>query len=229
MPKDDDPRNEPGACPRAVLFDLDGTLIDTIELILESYRHTVAAHGLDPVPDPVWLEGLGIPLRVQFRRFTTEPREIEALIATYLEHNRAHHDALVRRYPGVLEGVRALAARGARLGLVTSKMHGGLEQGLKSGGYEDLFEVLIGADDVENPKPHPEPVLRAAEQLGVDPRETIFVGDSPHDMASGRAAGARIAAVSWGPFPRRALEPYAPDFWLASPASIPHLLGGEPF
>lgn len=208
---------------RAVLFDLDGTLVDTVELILASYRHTVAVHGIDPVPDAVWLEGLGIPLRVQFRRFTTDPREIQDLIDTYLAHNHEHHDRLVAHYPGVLEGVRSLEGAGVRLGVVTSKMHGGLERGLTAGGYEGLFEVLIGADDVENPKPHPEPVLMALGRLGVEPSDAVFVGDSPHDMAAGRAAGVRTAAATWGPFPREVLELHRPDLWLESPAEIPTL------
>lgn len=211
--------------PRAVLFDLDGTLVDTVELILASYRHTVAVHALEPVSDDVWLEGLGIPLRVQFTRFTSDPAEIQALVRTYLDHNEIHHDQLVAEYPGALEGVRHLHAEGIRLGVVSSKMHGGLERSLSSGGYEDLFEVLVGGDDVENPKPHPEPVLMALEQMGVAPGDTIFVGDSPHDMASGRAAGVLTAAAAWGPFAREALEPHRPDVWLESPSSIRHLTG----
>jgi pyrophosphatase PpaX len=212
--------------PGAVLFDLDGTLIDTVDLILASYRHTVEVHGLDPVSDEVWLEGLGIPLRVQFRRFTSEPARIADLIATYLDHNRVHHDALVGQYPGVLEEVRRLRESGVRLGVVTSKMHGGLEQGITAGGFDGLFEVLIGADDVENPKPHPEPVLRALNRLGVDPSDAVFVGDSPHDMAAGRAAGVRTAAAEWGPFARSVLEAQAPDVWLESPSAIRRLLSG---
>ncbi len=150
-----------------VLFDLDGTLIDTVDLILESYRHTVRVHGLDPVSEQRWRQNIGIPLRVQFRQFTDDPDEIQAMIATYMEHNLEHHDALVREYPGMCDAVKALHGAGYRLGVVTSKMHGGLERGLALGGYEGLFEVLIGADDVRNPKPHAEPVLKALDRLEV--------------------------------------------------------------
>src|SRR5690606_7164373 len=110
-----------------------------------------------------------------------------------------------------------------RLGVVRSKMHGGLERGLAAGGYDGLFEVLIGAADVENPKPHPEPVLRALERPGIVPEAAVSVGDAPHDMASGRAAGVRIAAALWGPFSRAALEPWAPDYWLSVPEDIRQL------
>ena len=206
-----------------VLFDFDGTLIDTVELIMASYRHTVEAHGFTAVPEELWLQNLGIPLRVQFRHFTEDLDEVQAMIKTYLAHNVEHHDQLVAEYPGVRDQVRALHQAGYRLGLVTSKMHGGLERGLEAGGYEGLFEVLIGADDVENPKPHPEPVLLALERLGVEPESAIYVGDSTHDMAAGRAAGVRTAAAMWGPFKREQLEPHKPDYWLEHPSDLQRL------
>ena len=209
---------------RAILFDLDGTLINTIDLIIESYHHTVREHGLEPVAEDVWLQDLGIPLRVQFRHYTKDPEKIQAMISTYVDHNLRHHDDLVGEYPGVCDAVRNLHRAGYRLGVVTSKLHGALERGLTIGGYDGLFEVLIGADDVENAKPHAEPVLRAIEQLEVEPEATIFVGDSPHDMASGRAAGVRTAAALWGPFARQALEPHAPDYWLEESSDIERLL-----
>ena len=82
------------------------------------------------------------------------------------------------------------------------------------------MEVIIGADDVENPKPHPEPVFRALDHLGVSASEAMYVGDSVHDMEAGRAAGVRTAAVLWGPFARPALEPALPDHWLERPDQL---------
>lgn len=206
--------------PRAILFDLDGTLIDTIDLILHSYRYTVAAHRFEPLPDGEWLKNIGIPLRMQFRHFTEDPDEIQAMIKTYVDHNLEHHDDLVREYPGVLEAVRAIASVGCKLGLVTSKMHGSLERGLTIGGFDGLFEVVIGADDVEHPKPHPEPVLKALEALEVSSTEAVFVGDSPFDMACGRAAGVATAAALWGPFSRADLETHEPTYWLETPQAL---------
>ncbi len=208
---------------KTVLFDLDGTLIDTVELILESYRHTVRTHGLEPVSDQSWRKGIGIPLRVQFRQYTDDPDQLQELIDTYMDHNLEHHDALVREYPGVRDTVKALHRAGYRLGVVTSKMHGGLERGLARGGYAGLFEVLIGADDVEQPKPHAEPVLKALESLDVTAERTLFVGDSPHDMACGRAAGVQTGAALWGPFGRAELEAHDPDHWFEDPAEIEKL------
>jgi pyrophosphatase PpaX len=206
-----------------VLFDLDGTLIDSIELILRSYRHTLRAHrGYEP-PDHVWLSGLGTPLAVQFRRFSDDPAEIEAMVATYRAYNLAHHDALVRPYDGVPEAVRALKARGKRLGLVTSKTRGGALRGLDVAALGDVFDVVVGADEVANPKPHPEPVLTALARLGASAAEAVFVGDSRHDIACGRAAGVRTAAVLWGPFDRAHLEDLGPDYWLERPGDLARL------
>ena len=207
-----------------VLFDLDGTLIDSIELILRSYRHTMQVHYGSAPPDHHWMTGLGTPLWVQFRQFTEDEAQISAMVATYREYNLAHHDGLVRAYDGVVEEVRALDAGGARLGLVTSKMRQGALRGLRLVGLDDVFDAVVGSDEVTNPKPHPEPVERAVALLGADLETTVYVGDSIHDMASGRAAGVRTAAVLWGPFGRGHLEGAAPDYWLERPADLLTLL-----
>jgi pyrophosphatase PpaX len=85
---------------------------------------------------------------------------------------------------------------------------------------------VVGADDVTEPKPHPEPVQRALQALGATPEEAVFVGDSVHDMASGRAAGVATAAVLWGPFTRGDLDPANPDHWLEDPVDLLPLLVG---
>lgn len=208
-----------------VLFDLDGTLIDSIRLILDSYHHTLAVHRIPPRSDAEWLAGIGTPLRVQFREWTEDQDLLEALVATYREYNLTHHDANVSAYPGVVGMVRAIRDGGYRTGLVTSKNTSGAERGLRVVGLDGTMDVIVGADDVVNPKPHPEPVLRALETLGAAPAEAVYVGDSVHDMASGRAAGARTAAVLWGPFGREHLAPTAPDHWLEAPADLLALLG----
>ena len=205
---------------RAVLFDLDGTLLDSIRLIIDSYHHTLAAHGLPARTDEHWLAGIGTPLWVQFSDWAHEPAMLDAMVATYRDYNIANHDAKVSAYPGVVETVRRVRQTGRRIGLVTSKTRVGALRGLRFLGLEDQMELVVAVDDVTNPKPHPEPVLSAASQLGVPPAETIYVGDSTHDMVSGRAAGARTAAVLWGPFGRSHLEPTAPDYWLERPETL---------
>jgi pyrophosphatase PpaX len=202
------------------LFDLDGTLIDSIELILRSYRHTMRLHrGREP-SDDVWMQGLGTPLWVQFRHFTEDPAEIDAMVATYRAYNLAHHDELVRPYAGVVEAVLALRDHGKTLGLVTSKMRSGAVRGLRVAGLEDAFQVIVGADEVTHPKPHAEPVLTALERLGAPASGTVFIGDSRHDIECGQAAGVKTAAVLWGPFDRAHLEDLRPDYWLETPADL---------
>jgi pyrophosphatase PpaX len=201
----------------SILFDLDGTLIDSIELILSSYRHTMQIHRGDPMGDDLWLAGLGTPLRVQFKTFTDDPAEIEAMIATYREHNIANHDSMVTAYPGALETVKQLKAAGAKLGIVTSKNDRGLARGLSLCGFDGLFDTLVTCDTLPESKPDPAPVRRALADLGQpDAGRALFVGDSPHDIAAGRNAGVDTAACLWGPFDRSMIESERPTWWLES-------------
>src|ERR671916_926322 len=103
---------------RTVLFDLDGTLIDSVRLILDSYHHALARHGLPARTDEEWLRGVGTPLRVQLAEWRDDPDTLEALIATYREYNLEHHDRMVTVYPGVVDAVRTLRGRGVATGLV---------------------------------------------------------------------------------------------------------------
>ncbi len=200
----------------AVLFDLDGTLIDSTRLIIESYHHTMRVHRGRTLPDAEWIAGLGTPLRVQFRRFTEDEAEVQRMIATYREWNLAHHDATVRSFPGAVDAVKSLKARGALVGIVSSKNRHGVDRGLALCGFDGLFDTIVTSDDLEASKPDPAPVTAALEHLGTAPAAALFVGDSPHDIAAGRDAGTRTAACLWGPFERQALAVERPDFWLDS-------------
>jgi pyrophosphatase PpaX len=209
---------------QTILFDLDGTLIDSIRLILDSYHHTLTRHNLPARSDDDWLKGVGTPLAVQFAEWRESPEILEAMIATYRDYNLKHHDNMVTVYPGVLDAVREVKAAGVQTGLVTSKNRQGALRGLKLVGLEALMDVLVCADEVTNPKPHPEPVENAVALLGADPASTLYVGDSIHDMQSGRAAGVKTAAALWGPFGRSHLESARPDYWLEAPADLVSLI-----
>ncbi|MEO8636313.1 MAG: HAD-IA family hydrolase [Gemmatimonadales bacterium] len=211
---------------RTVLFDLDGTLIDSIALILASYRHTLTAHGFEQISDADWLRGVGTPLRVQLAPWARSPEHLVELALTYREHNLAHHDSMITAYPGVVELVRKIQRHGLKTGVVTSKNREGTRRGLALVGLDGTFDILVCADDVVQPKPHPEPVLKAVAQLGADPATTLFVGDSIHDLHSGRGAGVLTGAVLWGPFSREELEPAAPDYWFNSVAEMGKLVAG---
>ena len=204
----------------AVLFDLDGTLIDSIELIRQSFRHTMRVHfGTEPKEND-WLQGLGTPLRQQFRVFTQDAAQIEALMVTYREFNSANHDAMIKEYAGANAAVRSLKHRGIKLGVVTSKLTLGAHRGLAVGGFDGLFDVVVGADDVTVHKPEAAPVLFALDKLGIAPANAVMVGDSPHDITAGHRAGTQTAAALWGPFSRAMLEPARPHRWLTSPSEM---------
>lgn len=204
----------------AYLFDLDGTLIDSIDLIFRAYRHTAERHLSISPPDSVWREGLGMPLRQQLSAVSEDPNLIEAMVATYREYHFAHHEESVKAYPEMVDVVAALAGRGARLGVVTSKLRSGAERGLVAAGLLEFFHTIVSADDVRRHKPHPEPVFVALERLGVDAGDAVFIGDSPHDIAAGREAGVATAGVLWGPFAREELLLASADYLLESPTEI---------
>jgi pyrophosphatase PpaX len=201
---------------RAVLFDLDGTLIDSTRLIIESYHHTLRVHRGRTFPDSEWIKGLGTPLRVQFRRFTDDPGELQRMIATYREYNLCHHDEMVRGFPGAVEATRALKDRGAKLAIVTSKNRHGVRLGLELCGFDGLFDTIVTSDDLEASKPDPAPVHAALAALDEPASTALMVGDSPHDIAAGRDAGASTAACLWGPFERAALAAERPDYYLTA-------------
>lgn len=203
-----------------MLFDLDGTLIDSVRLILDSYHHTLQVHGLPPRSDAHWLAGLGTPLRVQFSEWSNDLDQLNAMVLTYREYNFRHHDDRVSPYPGVPDMMRRLRAAGVRTALVTSKNREGAWRGLRVTGLDGGFDVVVGADDVKEPKPHPEPVHTALARLSAPASDAVFVGDSVHDMASGRSAGVATAAVLWGPFNRADLDGTNPDHWLERPADL---------
>lgn len=201
---------------RAVLFDLDGTLADTVELILRSFRHTMRRHLGEAPADARFLEGIGTPLPVQIAAFARSDEERDRMLATYVAYQRESHDRMVRPFPGAGAVVAELRRRGVAVGVVTSKARGIARRTMEVCELYDRFDFVVCGDEVERGKPDPEPVIRAMRALGTydEPERVVFVGDSPHDLRAGRAAGTRTAAVGWGPIARNVLEAEAPDFFL---------------
>ena len=202
------------ARPAAVLFDLDGTLIDSIALILGSMRHAFAKCERVIPSDDEWLTGVGIPLRTMFQRYASADIEIDRLIAAYREHQFANHDSLVRCYDEVPQTLAALELAGHPMAVVTSK--GGLlaRRGLELVGIATHFTTIVSCDSCTRHKPHPEPVMTELERLGYEPDEALFVGDSVHDIEAGNAAGVETVAALWGPFSREQLAVARPDRYI---------------
>lgn len=209
---------------RGVLFDLDGTLVDSLELILSSYRHTMRSHLGRVPPDEDWLRTMGTPLKDQLAAFAPSPEVANAMFHTYISHNEENAARLVRTFPGMRDGVEALHRAGFRLAVVTSKLRENALRELRSCGMDAYFTTLVSASDVERPKPHPEPVLAALRELDLRPADALFVGDSLYDLAAGRAAGVATAAALWGPFDRERLREGEPDHWLADVRALLSLL-----
>jgi pyrophosphatase PpaX len=214
----------------AVLFDLDGTLIDTTDLILMSCAHTFERHvGTTPARDAL-IATFGRSLPEALREFARDAgmpdpdAAADEMLATYRAHNDEHHDTLIRAFPGVPAMLDALHGTHRRLGVVTSKREGAARRGLDHYGLAHYFEVAVFHDDTERHKPDPEPLIAAVNRLGLGVRDVVYVGDSIHDIVAGRAAGIRTIAALWGPFARADLERVGPDAVADTPHDVLRLL-----
>jgi pyrophosphatase PpaX len=210
--------------PAAVLFDLDGTLIDSIELILNSARHAFRERAGHVPSQAEWMTGIGIPLVAMFRRYATDDADVDALIAKYREYQLANHDRLVSCYDGVVETVGTLRAAGHPLAIVTSKTARLAVRGLDNVGLGSDFDLIVGCDTCDLHKPDPGPVLFALDKLGYEADEAVFVGDSIFDIQAGNAAGVTTIAALWGPFTREHLAASNPTHFLDRISDLPALL-----
>jgi pyrophosphatase PpaX len=209
----------------AVLFDLDGTLIDTVALILSSFRYATERVLGEVLPDEELMRNVGVPLARQMREFSHA--HAEELLTVYRQHNAAHHDHAVREYPGTEEVLERLKADGVPMGVVTSKGAPMAWRGLRLFRLQRFFPVVVTADDVDRHKPDPDPVVHAAEALGVDVTRCAYVGDSPHDMQAAISAGAVSVAALWGAFSAAEVLAPGPDFALEAITDLPALIGGH--
>lgn len=218
---------------RVILFDFDGTLVNTTPLILKSFRATWQKIYGFTMEDADYINTFGTLLHTALKGLTERciadgrigavedlTAKADELLRTYREFNMEWHDQVIEPFDGIDETLQELRARKFKLGIVSSKMRVGVERGLNVFAMAELFEVIITADDVANHKPHPEPLLKALEQFGADANEAIYVGDSIHDIAAGRAANISTVAAAWGPFPRTDLEALKPDHLLDEPREL---------
>lgn len=196
-----------------LLFDCDGTLIDTQGIILESMRYAVNELLGQRRTDEELMAGVGTPLEDQMRAFMdgASDDDVAAVVATYRAHNDSIHDAAVHAFSGVAEGLAQLEGAGYRMGVVTSKRHFLADRGLAICGIRGFFDVLIAPDDFPAHKPDPGPILEGCRLLEVSPGRTAYVGDSPYDIMAANAAGCASVAALWGMFSRESLQAEHPD------------------
>ncbi|WP_217588569.1 pyrophosphatase PpaX [Lentibacillus saliphilus] len=207
---------------RTILFDLDGTLIDTNELIIQSFLHTFNHYGYSFTKEDI-LSFNGPPLEETFEKIA--PGRSADLIATYRAHNFAHHEQYVKPFPHVVDVLHTLKEAGFALGIVTTKMRQGVDLGLEVTGLKDMFNTIVTLDDVTQPKPHPEPVLKAMTELGGDPATTIMIGDNYHDIEAGHRAHVLTAGVAWTGKGEATLHSYEPTYMLQSMTDLLSIVG----
>ena len=200
---------------RGVLFDLDGTLVDSIELTTVSFLHACRVH-LGTEPSRAWVAAtMGRPLIEALDE--AAPGRAAELFATYVAHHDLHHDLLLRPFDEALDAVHALHHRGLPLGIVTSKRRVAALRGLDLYHLTPLFTVVVALEDTARHKPLPDPLLHAARGLDLPPPQLLYIGDSVHDIRAAQAAGMPVAAALWGAGAEAELRALRPDAILARP------------
>jgi pyrophosphatase PpaX len=211
----------------AVLFDLDGTLVDTIPLILACYEHTLATHlpGFHPGRQVI-ISNLGRSLDDILFDYATSggaanPAALsQTMLQTYRSFQRQALARLIRPYDGIREALDGLRSRGVVLGVVTSKVEWAARECYEYYGLGEFLSIQVFHDDTERHKPDPQPLLLAASKGGLAVERCVYVGDSIHDMAAGKAAGMRTIGVLWGPSSREELLRAGADELAAAPGDL---------
>jgi len=199
---------------RAVLFDVDGTLLESSEFVYAGFTHALGHYGYR-VPERAALPDLTSgTLEEVYARLTLGDGDVPALIEAHRSFQEQHL-SLCSIFPETPTVLAALAQRGYRMAAITSRSRRTSLRTLEVTGILPYFPVVISWEDVEQPKPHPEPVLRALSLLALHPRQAVMVGDTWADVEAGRSAGVRTVGVTYGPNGQRVAES-APDVLIAS-------------
>jgi len=192
-----------------VVFDLDGTLVDTIDLIVASYQHAFRKVLGAEQDEQLIRSWIGQPLIRGMREHW--PDRADELFATYLEWNRAHTAELIRSYAGVTDVLAALASAGVQVAVATSKLRDAAQLCADLVGVTPHVQTIVALEDTHEHKPHPAPLLAALARLGASPGTAVYVGDAVVDVEAAQAAGMASVAVTWGAASREQLEAAGPD------------------
>jgi pyrophosphatase PpaX len=207
---------------RAVLFDLDGTLIDTIPLIRWTFERVFEDFGL-AWEDGAVMHTIGLPLREIAARYA--PDRADEFMKRYAAFQKTRFRELTRAFPGALETLETLKSADYRTGVVTSKRRDPARASLALTRLDRHIEAVVSADDVTRPKPDPEPVFKALALLDTPPRNAVYIGDSWYDIVAGKEAGVVTTGATWGVAGRDRLAEHAPDIivdsWAEFLAALP--------
>jgi len=206
-----------------LLFDLDGTLINTNELIIASFLHVLEEHYPGKYKREDVYPFMGPTLHDSFR--TVDSERVEELVQEYRAFNVANHDELVTEFPRVYETIKVLKEKGHKLGIVTTKREDVALMGLKLAKLDAFFDVVIALEHVTKAKPDPEPIFKALEQLHAVPEEAMMVGDNHSDILSGKNAGTKTAGVAWSIKGRDYIAECQPDYILEHMEEMLTILG----
>ena len=202
-----------------MLFDLDGTIVDSGWMILASFRHATRTVLGRQIPDEVLLASVGSGHLVEQMAEFDEERA-EELARTYRQHYAPLHSEL-KAFPGMIDLLERLDAEGRRLGIVTAKRRDIVELAFAALPFGHTIDVVVGSDEAERGKPHPDQILIAMERLGAEPHETAYVGDAPFDIAAAKAAGVYAIGVTWGGIhSRERMEAEGPDAVVGTPEEL---------
>jgi pyrophosphatase PpaX len=179
-----------------VLFDLDGTLVDSAAAILGSFHHATETVLSRRFPDDQILAQVG-GTNLAYQMELLDPERVDDLVRVYREHNDPQYSELAC-FAGVVHVLERLREEGRRLGVVTAKRRPAVDRAFAGAGIGTYFDVVVSSEDTERHKPDPEPVWKALELLDAQPRDAAYVGDSPFDVAAARAANVFSVAVGWG-------------------------------
>jgi pyrophosphatase PpaX len=204
---------------KAVVFDLDGTVADSVELIIVSFQHAIRRVLDQEISREDAIAWVGMPLHEQMEKFS--PEQADALVEAYREFNHREHDRMLTLYDGIEDLLHSLRKAGVKVGLVTSKSRFTTQMAFDLTGIEVYFDATICAGEASGNKPSPDPILACLEQLGVEPSAAAYVGDSPSDIQAALAAGVVAIAVTWGVFSADRLVAEKPDVLVHT---IPELL-----
>lgn len=207
-----------------ILFDLDGTLIDTNQLIIDSFKHTYKTHLNKDIEEKEILQYFGEPLITTLRRYS--PENAQELYDTYINYNESIHDDNVSLCCNIKECLEQLKELGCVMAVVTSKRSKMAHQGLELFDILKYFSEVITVDDTTEHKPHPAPVLKALEKLGAAPEDAIMVGDSIFDIQCAHNAGVKAVQVTWGAALEH-LEQEPPDYLVDNAIEIVDIVNGE--
>jgi len=207
---------------QTVLFDLDGTILDSNELIYASFMHTFNHYKYSFTKEEI-MSFNGPPLIETFTNI--DPERAELMIETYRKHNHEVHRDYVKLFPNVIETIEVLKDNQIQMGIVTAKMRESVKMGLEITGLDHYFETIVTIDDVTHPKPHPESVIKAMTALNGEPGTTLMVGDNYHDIQAGQNAGVRTAGVAWSLKGQDFLASYNPTYMLQDMKDLLKIVG----